>query len=127
MNEEKSILFGRRLVLLSISVVAALAIPCMTTYFLDETSTEHVANAQMPPATGSDNFRPRQVVKRFDPITEFPIVAVRDVADKLNPTELVLGVTVGKQSRAYPINMLTGPSREILNDTLDGHAIAATW
>ena len=42
-------------------------------------------------------------------------------------SELVLGVTVGKESRAYPINMLTGPSREILNDTLGGQAIAATW
>ena len=40
---------------------------------------------------------------------------------------LVLGVTVGEESRAYPINMLTGPSREILNDALGGRAIAATW
>jgi len=39
----------------------------------------------------------------------------------------VLAVTVGEQSRAYPINMLTGPEREILNDTLGGRAIAATW
>jgi hypothetical protein len=49
------------------------------------------------------------------------------VAEQINPTELVLGVTVNGQSRAYPINMLTGPQREIINDQLGGHAIAATW
>ena len=31
------------------------------------------------------------------------------------------------QARAYPINMLTGPSREIINDVLGGVPIAATW
>ena len=41
--------------------------------------------------------------------------------------ELVLGVVIGHQARAYPINMLTGPSREIFNDELGGQAIAATW
>jgi hypothetical protein len=40
---------------------------------------------------------------------------------------LVLGVTIGKASRAYPINMLTNPTREIINDKLGGKNIAATW
>jgi hypothetical protein len=31
------------------------------------------------------------------------------------------------ESRADPINMLTGPQREIINDRLGGRAIAATW
>jgi hypothetical protein len=39
----------------------------------------------------------------------------------------VLGVVVGKEARAYPINMLTNPTREIINDKLGGRAIAATW
>jgi len=73
------------------------------------------------------DFRPIQVVKAFPAITKFPVKSVREAGDSLNPTELVLGVTVGKESRAYPINMLTGPQREILNDTLGGKAIAATW
>ena len=38
-----------------------------------------------------------------------------------------LGVEVGGEARAYPINMLSGPNREILNDTLGGRPIAATW
>jgi hypothetical protein len=75
----------------------------------------------------SPPFEPVQVVEARPVITEFPVQPVQDVGESLNPSELVLGVTVGKQSRAYPINMLTGPSREILNDTLGGQPIAATW
>ncbi len=76
--------------------------------------------------TGRD-FHPVRVLGAQRVITEFPIRTVRDAGNVLNPSELVIGVTVGKESRAYPINMLTGPSREILNDTLGGRAIAATW
>jgi hypothetical protein len=45
----------------------------------------------------------------------------------VRPNELVLGVVVEGKARAYPINMLTGPRREIINDELGGKAIAATW
>jgi hypothetical protein len=79
--------------------------------------------AQTPDA----DFKPVRVVRPFPPITEFPVKSVREARDALNPTELVIGVTVGKESRAYPVNMLTGPQREILNDELGGKAIAATW
>jgi hypothetical protein len=45
----------------------------------------------------------------------------------LEDDELVLGVEIGGDTCAYPINMLTGPDREIINDELGGRAIAATW
>jgi hypothetical protein len=73
------------------------------------------------------DFRPVRAVDRFPPITKFPVKSVREARQALNPSELVIGVTVAKESRAYPVNMLTGPEREILNDTLGGKAIAATW
>jgi hypothetical protein len=76
------------------------------------------------PAQG---FNPVTLLKPLPPITKFPIQPARQVANQLNPSELVIGVTVEKESRAYPINMLTGPSREILNDELGGKAIAVTW
>ena len=69
----------------------------------------------------------QKMAKAAPPITQFTTITVGDVGDQLNPTELVLGVTVNGQSRAYPINMLTGPTREIINDSLGGKAIAATW
>ena len=75
----------------------------------------------------ADEFRPRQVVKPFPPITKFPILSAHDAAGKIDAAELVLGIEIDGQARAYPINMLTGPRREILNDTLAGVPIAATW
>lgn len=75
----------------------------------------------------ADAFRPQKVLDPLPPITEFPVKTVKEVGDTLNPSELVIGVTIGKESRAYPVNMLTGPRREILNDTLGGKSIAATW
>lgn len=64
--------------------------------------------------------------KAFPPRTEFstePIFGKHDVAD----TELVLGVEINGESRAYPINMLTGPSREVFNDTLGDTNVVVTW
>ena len=60
-------------------------------------------------------------------VTELPVLSVREAASELNPNELVLGVEVGGEARAYPINMLSGPNHEVLNDTLGGRPIAATW
>ena len=79
------------------------------------------------PLVAQQDFRPVRVLEAQPPITDFATKRVGDVGNVLNPSELVLGVSVGKESRAYPINMLTGPSREIVNDTLGGKAIAATW
>jgi len=49
------------------------------------------------------------------------------VTDQVTGKELVIGVVVDGKARAYPINMLTGPSREIINDVLGSRSIAATW
>lgn len=86
-----------------------------------------VASSSLSAQPAESDFRPIRVLGAQRVITDFPVRPVGDVGETLNPSELVLGVTVGEQSRAYPINMLTGPSREILNDTLGGLAIAATW
>lgn len=72
---------------------------------------------------------------RYDPVTVLrqpvrpivdPDIASAAEAD-LDDNELVIGVEIGGNARAYPINQLTGPSREIINDELSGSAIAATW
>ena len=71
-------------------------------------------------------FNPKTVINRvFEPITNFPIVSVTET--ELENNELVLGTIINGEARAYPINMLTGPRREILNDRLGNQAIAATW
>jgi len=74
------------------------------------------------------DFNPRRVLNRPLPaITNAPFVAAQEADRKLHERELVLGIVVGGKARAYPINMLTGPRREIINDTLGKRAIAATW
>jgi len=72
-------------------------------------------------------FRPRRVLPPRPPIVEPEHLDADDVDDEVTGNELVLGVVVGGQARAYPINMLTGPVREIITDRLGGRAIAATW
>ena len=75
----------------------------------------------------ADDFRPTRVVAEFPAITNAPVITATAVRDEVSESEIVLGVVVNGEARAYPINMLTGPSREIINDTLGGQSIAATW
>jgi hypothetical protein len=72
-------------------------------------------------------FNPRRVVPPFPAIRNAPFLPADNVSGEVTDNELVLGIVVDKAARAYPINMLTGPRREIINDTLGGRAIAATW
>lgn len=72
-------------------------------------------------------FNPVNVVPPFPPITHVPVIKASEVVDQVTDKELVLGTLINGEARAYPINMLTGPSREIINDTLGNRAIAATW
>lgn len=73
-----------------------------------------------------NHYNPRQVLRKpIRPIISPPVVSA-DKAEIL-PNELVLGVEINGAARAYSINQLTGPQREIINDVLGGTAIAATW
>ena len=72
-------------------------------------------------------FKPQRLMKPQPPITKVPLQTVAEVESRLNPEELVLGVEIDGHARAYPINMLCGPRREIINDHLGGQSIAATW
>lgn len=75
----------------------------------------------------SSEFQPVRVLGPQRPITDPPLIEAAQAGSRVTNNELVLGVTVEGQARAYPINMLTGPAREIINDTLGGVPIAATW
>ncbi len=45
----------------------------------------------------------------------------------LGDEDLVLGVVVRGQARAYPVNYMNGPLHEVVNDEVGGAALAATW
>jgi hypothetical protein len=71
-------------------------------------------------------FQPRTLMKPLPAIEDAPFVKAGEVKS-IDDKDLVLALAVNGHSRAYPINMLTGPRREIINDTLGGTSIAATW
>ena len=74
-----------------------------------------------------DEYRPKEVLKPLPPIVRPPAIPAVEAEGKISPNELVLGISINGEARAYPINMLTGPEREIFNDELGGKDIAATW
>lgn len=76
--------------------------------------------------TATVRYAPRKVIPiGMRPITDAKIVTADEA--EIADNELILGVEIAGQARAYPINQLTGPTREIFNDTLAGTPIAATW
>jgi hypothetical protein len=46
---------------------------------------------------------------------------------QLADDDLVMGVVVGGEARAYPVNYMNGPHNEVVNDQLGGLPIAPTW
>jgi hypothetical protein len=78
-------------------------------------------------AEDRSDFNPRKLMRPVRAIVDAPFLAASEVTDEVDDNELVIGVVVGDQARAYPVNMLTGRSREIINDTVARSPIAATW
>lgn len=53
------------------------------------------------------------------------IVAAEDC--DIGDDDLVMGVVVNGEARAYPVNYMNGPYNEVVNDKLGGQAIAPSW
>jgi hypothetical protein len=41
--------------------------------------------------------------------------------------DIVMGIVIQGEARAYPVNYMNGPRNEVVNDQLGGSSIAATW
>lgn len=41
--------------------------------------------------------------------------------------DMVMGIVHKGQARAYPVNYMNGPTNEVVNDTLGGTPVAASW
>ena len=78
-------------------------------------------------APSPETFAPHRMLERQPVVSEYKIVDRSEAGEFLEPDEYVLGVEIDGQARAYPINVMNGPAREIFNDELGGAAIAATW
>jgi hypothetical protein len=105
--------------LLGLALAAVLIIEAKLLIDRDATSVE---------AAQDDFTQTRRYIVPQNPATQFPIKTVREAWDDLSPDELVLGATVGGESRAYPLNVLNDtPDHKVLNDTLGGRPIAPSF
>ncbi len=89
---------------------------------------ERTANSftlENPPSP--DNFSPVQVVTRSPGLLDQPARAADDPLLDLEDDEQILGLVRHNEARAYSLNILTGPEREIINDVLGGEPVMATW
>ena len=71
------------------------------------------------------SLRIRKVVPPQRPIVNPPKVEAEKA--EVHSNELVLGIALKGKAMAYPLNQLTGPTREIINDELGKEPIIATW
>jgi hypothetical protein len=62
---------------------------------------------------------------RIPAIDEPEFVSAEEGDGYLAPGDQVIGVNVGGEARAYPVEFLNG--REVVNDSLGGGPIAVTW
>ncbi|MBP85530.1 MAG: hypothetical protein CMJ64_02250 [Planctomycetaceae bacterium] len=85
----------------------------------------HRLSPENPPS--AESFFPQRAAPEQPVVTGYQIALTGEVADALNDDDLVLGVVIDGEARAYPINMMTGPEREVFNDTLAETPLAATW
>ena len=76
--------------------------------------------------TRDARYKPRQVLKSPMPALTKPNI-IKAIEADVPQNALVLGVEIEGEARAYLINELTGPRREVINDRLHGVPIAATW
>jgi hypothetical protein len=89
-----------------------------------------------PSRTASPSAAPQSEQLLEEMVTLLPRDAIRSIdnprfytaeeADsEYDPQELVLGVVIDGQARAYSTGLLS--SHEIVNDQISGHPIAVTW
>jgi len=86
------------------------------------------ATGQPPqPRAARPKFAPTRITKAQPAVTSISLLDADQVRDEVTGNELVLGVAYKGVARAYPINMVGTPQREIINDTLAGQPVAVTW
>ncbi|TWU08917.1 hypothetical protein CA54_41560 [Symmachiella macrocystis] len=90
-------------------------------------ATPATVSSHQPPAPKSEEFSPIRVLPKMRPITDFAVVDATEGSETVLDDEMILGVEIKGETRAYPMNMINGPFREILNDEVGGKAIAVTW
>lgn len=65
--------------------------------------------------------------QKFLPINRVPYATPAAMRNEVADDDLVIGIAWGESARAYPIKMLGGPHREIVNGRLADVPYAVNW
>lgn len=60
------------------------------------------------------------------PLNVDPEIVSADAVE-LGAGDMVVGVVIAGEARAYPVNYMNGPLNEVVNDTLGGAHISPSW
>jgi hypothetical protein len=60
------------------------------------------------------------------PLNINPEIIAANEAD-IDDGDMVMGIVINGEARAYPVNYMGGPTNEVVNDRLGGQAIAPSW
>ena len=112
--------------------------PAATATVPSRTATQTPATGPSPTATtaatpgepGEEEESEFQIVTLLLPdaipaIDDPRVISAEAASEQLRPADLVIGVSIDGEHRAYGAAFLSG--HEIVNDTLGGRAIAVTW
>jgi hypothetical protein len=102
----------------------------------DPAATAELAGRADPTATDVPSAASEVAEQEYEIVTLLPpdaipaideprFYGVREAEAEYHAQELVIGVEVDGQARAYPVGLLS--RHEIVNDTVAGHPIAVTW
>ncbi len=86
--------------------------------------------------TGTNGSSSSVMSREFDLVTLLPFDAIRSIEDPIHleraradelykPDELVLGVEIDGDARAYSVPLLS--RHEVVNDVVGGQPVAVTW
>ena len=96
-----------------------------------EADGEHESAILRPRASAvrgrSPLLEPPEGLQRVPSARPFQAVTAQEAGSAIADDEFVLGVEVDGNARAYPLNMLGNPGREVVNDTLGGRPVAVTF
>ncbi len=93
------------------------------------TATRRLTDRQrLRPADWGEDAPGRAVMRqKFLPISDAVYGTAKEVRDRVRDTDLVIGLVVGGKAVAYPIKMLGGPQREIINEEYKGVRFCVNW
>lgn len=122
-------MFSSLLVAAALSAPAALQDPPPTSRPTSRPTRSAPSDREraVPADFGADAPGREVMNRKFLPMRGAPYADADAVRDRVRDQDLVIGLVVEGQAFAYPINMLGGPQREIVNEEFAGVPFCVNW